>query len=105
MITKMHPTNPMHILSEAQHHQEVQISLRKANYDISEGRQSLHKKQLRVTSRFYDNMHTTLHLAPLHWRLLLRHLDPILKLLTQSESVCVSVLYIVSLYNKSQRLF
>ena len=60
MITKMHP---MHILSEAQHHQGVQISLRKANYDISEGRQYLHKKQQRVTLRFYDNMHTTLHLA------------------------------------------
>ena len=36
MITKMHP---MHIPSEAQDHQGVQISLRKDNYDISGGRQ------------------------------------------------------------------
>ena len=50
----------MHIVSEAQDHQGVQISLKKDNYDIWEGRQYLHKKQQTVTSRFYDNMHTAL---------------------------------------------
>ena len=53
----------MHISERGSASSAAQISLRKANYDISEGRQSLHKNQLRVTSRFYDNMQTTLHLA------------------------------------------